>query len=237
MIYTTCKYAPEELFAGFGEECRRLDPNPASFSCADGCAHPNLCGFAKAVIEAAQAEDVREIVLTDCCDAMRRTYDVLRRQSFDFIGFLPLPHKRGEREIRRFAADLRALADAYAAHSGRTFSRALALQACAAAMVEEVCDEVNDEIRHRALSDGFHCHPRFSPGYGDLHLEYQKVIFSLINLPKTIGLTLNSSLLMTPFKSVTALIGLAPEKAGTEETGCAACTMSPTCEYRQQEDV
>ena len=137
MIYTTCKYAPEELFAGFGEECRRLDPNPASFSCADGCAHPNLCGFAKAVIEAAQAEDVREIVLTDCCDAMRRTYDVLRRQSFDFIGFLPLPHKRGEREIRRFAADLRALADAYAAHSGRTFSRAPALRACAAAAQPE----------------------------------------------------------------------------------------------------
>lgn len=118
-----------------------------------------------------------------------------------------------------------------------SMSKAAVLQACAAAMVEEVCDEVNDEIRHRALSDGFHCHPRFSPGYGDLHLEYQKVIFSLINLPKTIGLTLNSSLLMTPFKSVTALIGLAPEKAETEETGCAACTMSPTCEYRQQEDV
>ena len=37
MIYTTCKYAPEELFAGFGEEVERLDPNPVSFSCADSC--------------------------------------------------------------------------------------------------------------------------------------------------------------------------------------------------------
>ena len=64
MIYTTCKYAPEELFQGFGETVERLDPNPVSFSCADGCAHPNLCGFAKAVIEEVKARDVykRQVV-------------------------------------------------------------------------------------------------------------------------------------------------------------------------------
>ncbi len=30
---------------------QRLDPVPASFECADGCAHPNLCGYGKAVLE------------------------------------------------------------------------------------------------------------------------------------------------------------------------------------------
>ena len=130
MIYTTCKYAPEELFCGFGEETERLDPNPASFSCADGCAHPNLCGFARAVIEEVKARDVRQLLITDCCDAMRRTMDVLGREELDFLYFLPLPHKTGRAEIRLFAGHLRALCDAYASYSGKTFSAARMLAAC-----------------------------------------------------------------------------------------------------------
>ncbi len=137
MIYTTCKYVPEELFRGFGEETKRLDPHPVSFSCADGCAHPNLCGFAKAVIEEVKAEGIRELVLTDCCDAMRRTYDVLENEGMDFIFFLPLPHKTGEREIRYFARKLRELKVAYAAYSGKTFSWKDAYQAVSLKQQEE----------------------------------------------------------------------------------------------------
>ena len=49
--------------------------------------------------------------------------------------------------------------------------------------------------------------PRFSPGYGDLSLEVQKEIFSLLDCPRKIGVSLGDSLLMTPSKSVTAIIG------------------------------
>ena len=130
MLYTTCKYAPEELFSGFGVPTMRLDPNPVSFSCADGCAHPNLCGFAKAVIEEVRTRDVRELIITDCCDAMRRTYDVLSRQQLDFLWFLPLPHKSGPAEVRMFAKYLKELADAYGKYLGRPFSTEDALAAC-----------------------------------------------------------------------------------------------------------
>ena len=130
MLYTTCKYAPEELFSGFGVPTMRLDPNPVSFSCADGCAHPNLCGFAKAVIEEVRMMDVRELIITDCCDAMRRTYDVLSGQQLDFLWFLPLPHKSGPAEVRMFAKYLKELADAYGKYLGRPFSTEDALAAC-----------------------------------------------------------------------------------------------------------
>ena len=130
MLYTTCKYAPEELFSGFGVPTMRLDPNPVSFSCADGCAHPNLCGFAKAVIEEVRMRDVRELIITDCCDAMRRTYDVLSGQQLDFLWFLPLPHKSGPAEVRMFAKYLKELADAYGKYLGRPFSAEDALAAC-----------------------------------------------------------------------------------------------------------
>ncbi len=50
--------------------------------------------------------------------------------------------------------------------------------------------------------------PRFSAGYGDLPLEVQKDIFSLLDCTKHIGVTLNGSLIMSPTKSVSAFIGI-----------------------------
>lgn len=50
--------------------------------------------------------------------------------------------------------------------------------------------------------------PRFSPGYGDLPLDLQKDIIAALDCPRKIGLTLNESLLMTPSKSVTAVLGI-----------------------------
>lgn len=53
--------------------------------------------------------------------------------------------------------------------------------------------------------------PRFSAGYGDLPLEVQKDIFRVLDCPRKIGLTLNDSLLMSPTKSVTAIVGIEDE--------------------------
>ena len=49
---------------------------------------------------------------------------------------------------------------------------------------------------------------RFSPGYGDLPLSLQGGLFSLLDCERLLGLTLGESLLMTPKKSVTAILGL-----------------------------
>ncbi|MBQ3379642.1 MAG: 2-hydroxyacyl-CoA dehydratase [Clostridia bacterium] len=130
MIYTACKYAPGELFSGFLETASRLDPAPASFSCADGCSHPNMCGFAKAVIEEVNEKKVRELVITDCCDAMRRTFDVLLGEELSFIYFLPLPHKTGRGETAMLSAELKKLKNAYEKYSGKCFSWERAWEAC-----------------------------------------------------------------------------------------------------------
>lgn len=121
-IYYVCKYTPLELFSGFGTVCERLDPAPVSFDCADACAHPNLCGYGKAVIEAVTAQNIEALVLTDCCDVMRRVYDVLKeRGNLKFICLLPLPHKRGEAESRLFADAMERMAERWAVYSGQPF--------------------------------------------------------------------------------------------------------------------
>ena len=128
MIYYVCKYTPLEMFAGFATDCVRLDPAPVNFDCADACAHPNLCGYGKAILEAVEAQHVTALVLTDCCDVMRRVYDVLKaKETLEFLYLLPLPHKRGRAEARLFADELDRLAECWAAYSGQAFDTETAL--------------------------------------------------------------------------------------------------------------
>ena len=77
-------------------------------------------------------------------------------------------------------------------------TKSLLFQAIGAERIEALCDEFNSEF----------VGSRFSPGYGDLPLEFQKEIFKVLDCPKRIGLTLNESMLMSPTKSVTAIIGV-----------------------------
>ena len=84
-------------------------------------------------------------------------------------------------------------------------AKALILQALGAERIEALCDTFCDDVQktHKIALK-----PRFSAGYGDLPLDTQNSIFTLLNLPKNIGLTLNDSMLMSPSKSVTAFIGI-----------------------------
>ncbi|MBO4864783.1 MAG: Vitamin B12 dependent methionine synthase activation subunit [Eubacterium sp.] len=113
----------------------------------------------------------------------------------------------------------------------RDIMRAYVYQATGAAMVEAYCDEVNEKIKEEAAARGLYARPRFSPGYGDFPLEVQKDFVRILDMPKTIGVTLSDSLLMTPTKSVTAVIGLAPTDEGCNLAGCEECTMHDTCAY------
>ena len=47
-----------------------------------------------------------------------------------------------------------------------------------------------------------------APGYGDMPLSYQPEILKALNADYTLGITLNNSLLMTPMKSITAIMGI-----------------------------
>ena len=49
---------------------------------------------------------------------------------------------------------------------------------------------------------------RFSPGYGDLPLAYQKELLAKLDATRRIGLTLTDACLMVPTKSVTAIVGV-----------------------------
>lgn len=112
-IYYVCKYTPLELLEGFDIPYERLDPAPVSFECADSCAHPNLCGYGKAVIEEILEKEIDSLLLVDCCDVCRRIYDVLlQRGNMKFLFLLSLPHKNGKAEVSLFKKELHRLGEA-----------------------------------------------------------------------------------------------------------------------------
>lgn len=111
-------------------------------------------------------------------------------------------------------------------------SRAVILQAAAAAMIESYSDAVNEEIRREAAEKGLFLRPRFSPGYGDFSLEHQTEFFRILEVQKKIGVTLTGSLLMMPSKSVTAVIGLSEENTHCMLQGCEACEKRD-CSFRR----
>ena len=110
-------------------------------------------------------------------------------------------------------------------------SRAVIYQAAGAAMIEAYVDDLNEQIRQEARARGLFLRPRFSPGYGDFSLDHQRDFARVLEMQKTCGITLGSSLLMTPSKSVTAVIGLSGHGTDCREPGCEECTHP--CEYRR----
>ncbi|MER2080352.1 MAG: vitamin B12 dependent-methionine synthase activation domain-containing protein [Ruminococcus sp.] len=111
-------------------------------------------------------------------------------------------------------------------------SRAVVLDSLASAAVEQVCGEVDALLAERF--PGTFMTFRFSPGYGDYPLDMQRTILRLLDAPRKIGLTLNESLLLTPSKSVTAVIGLSDHPIPRGRRGCAVCSLRETCAYRRK---
>lgn len=117
-------------------------------------------------------------------------------------------------------------------YSYTDMARVVVLQACAAAMLEEYLDERQRDLSKEMEKEGFYLRPRFSPGYGDFSILHQKDILSMTDAAKKIGLTMTDSSMLTPVKSVTALIGLSRQQENCHIKGCEVCGKND-CKYRR----
>ena len=112
--YYVCKYTPIELLEAFGGECQNLNEMPQGFDHADQIAHPNICGFGKALLEAVMSGKVKELVLVNCCDTIRSVYDILEDSGkLDFLYMIDVLHCDAECSRERTAVQLKGLAKAY----------------------------------------------------------------------------------------------------------------------------
>lgn len=115
-----------------------------------------------------------------------------------------------------------------------SMTKALIMDACATAVIEEICDHVCEEIE-RDLNDGsMALTSRFSPGYGDLPIDLQDDFLLTLDTRKSIGLTASSSSILIPRKSVTALAGIIPKEEKQAKRSCASCSKYSDCRFSKE---
>ncbi|NMA07148.1 MAG: hypothetical protein GX928_05495 [Ruminococcaceae bacterium] len=106
-----------------------------------------------------------------------------------------------------------------------SMAKAVVLQASATVLLEKLSDKAIDDITGQKNKTA-----RFSPGYGDLSLEYQGEILKILDAKKRIGLYSTDYHILIPSKSITSFSGLGGQ---CTESGkkCADCSMTE-CPYR-----
>ena len=140
---------------------------------------------------------------------------------------------KGCRQVVLFGATLGAGVDRLMRRISLTdMARAVILQSCAAAMLEEYCDECQKKIAAELEEEHLYLRPRFSPGYGDFDIAHQDIILRMLDTAKKIGLTLTGGNMLTPSKSVTAVIGLSETETSCHIKGCEVC-QKKDCAYRR----
>ena len=173
----------------------------------------------EAFLELEQSADPKSICRI--FDIGRNSEDGIEIGNLTIISHSLARNLRGCDKAVLFCATLGAETDRLIRRASITdMSRAVILQACAAAYLEEYCDEQQRLIGEEMAREKRFLRPRFSPGYGDF------------DCAKQIGLSMTDGYMMTPSKSVTAVIGAGPDRPGCVPEGCESCRKAD-CPYRR----
>lgn len=98
--------------------------------------------------------------------------------------------------------------------------KAVVLDACASAYLEELSDEYEKTIANNLSY-------RFCPGYGGSDVSDLKYIFEILK-PEKKGITLTETDYMLPSKSMAGIIAVGK----SAKKSCENCIVSEGCEYR-----
>lgn len=76
---------------------------------------------------------------------------------------------------------------------------------------------------------------RFSPGYGDSPLEMQTQVLGMLDAEHQLGITLSKGFMMSPSKSITAIMGLADHPVTGRLATCEECVLRDKCRLRAED--
>lgn len=112
-------------------------------------------------------------------------------------------------------------------------ARAVVLDSVASAATENVCDNLEADLRQEYKAQDLYLTDRFSPGYGDLPITLQAPLCEVLDTRRRIGLTVSGSGILLPRKSVTALLGVSNTPRTRRFSGCANCSLFHSCDRRK----
>lgn len=124
MIGYICKYTPIDLIKFLGAEPFRIEPSVKNFDKADALMHPNMCTYSKAALEEILSSGINELILVNCCDSIKRLYDVLKAErKIKFLYLMDLPRKNSIQSIEIFKDEIIKFINAYTAYTGNEFDK------------------------------------------------------------------------------------------------------------------
>ncbi len=112
--------------------------------------------------------------------------------------------------------------------------KGLIWDAVASSAIETQVEELNQEYSRAYLKENLYLTRRFSPGYGDVPLEFSLDICNLLETTRLIGLNVSRLGLLLPRKSITAFIGVSPLPQTVGESKCENCNMSAHCRFNMR---
>lgn len=99
--------------------------------------------------------------------------------------------------------------------------------------VDQVRQQLCRTVEADAAARGWRASPALSPGESEWSVADQAVIFRLLDT-RPIGVTLSESLVMSPIKSLSLIIGVGPGPLGVEGgSNCDFCTIRERCAHRR----
>lgn len=115
-----------------------------------------------------------------------------------------LKNLAGATEAFLFVVTLGAEVDRLLSRLSKTSrSEAFIFDAVASAVAEAACDVAEVEIKGDLI-----CRPRYSPGYADFALEHQAALLAFLGAPAHLGVCVGEAGLMTPMKTISAVMGI-----------------------------
>lgn len=102
------------------------------------------------------------------------------------------------------------------------YSLSLLVDAAATTAVEQTADALEKMLQPKMSAQGYYMNWRFSPGYGDWDIGQQTQILHLAG-GNHIGIGLTEAGMLTPRKSITAVIGLSRTPCQKKTHDCQKC--------------
>lgn len=105
--------------------------------------------------------------------------------------------------------------------------------AMASVMLEQVCDDLEQELRAELKAQNLYLTGRFAPGYGDCPLTLNDEVCLAADSVRGCGVAVTAEHLLAPRKSTTAILGVADHPVTGILAGCSTCHLRETCVFRK----
>lgn len=120
------------------------------------------------------------------------------------------------------------------AQAQRQLFRMMILHDLGAWAVDMVRQELCHQLEQNLQQQGQRTSTPLSPGESAWSVKDQAIIFSLLDTER-IGVSLSPSMIMSPLKSLSLIMGTGPNPMGVEgASNCDFCTIKERCNYRHK---